>query len=267
MQLQGTNTYLLGTGPEKILIDTGAGDKRWAELVSSLVNDWGILIRHVLLTHWHGDHTGGVPDMVRLYPNLKDDIFKCDPAQGQQDIVEEQIFTVPGVTVRAIHTKGHTADHMCFLMDEERALFTGDTLLGNGANTAVENMSEYMTSLRKIQERDCHIAYPGHGDKIPDLTKKLKQEVDRCLQRESRVLMTLRKIQKSNAAAGDRGKGGATTTELVNEMFGSLSASVRESAIQPAVKEMLMKLAAEKKVGFELKGGQKRWFAKSQVVA
>lgn len=76
----------------------------------------------MLLTHWHGDHTGGVPDLLRLYPELKSSIYKNLPGKTQQPIYDGQLFEVEGATIRAVHTPGHSDDHMCFVLEEEQAL-------------------------------------------------------------------------------------------------------------------------------------------------
>lgn len=105
---QGTNTYIVGTGKRRLIIDTGGGESEWAELIRSTLKAMDITLSHVLLTHWHGDHTGGVPNLLRLYPYLQDSIYKNDPNGGQQDITDGQIFRVEGATVRAIHVPGHS---------------------------------------------------------------------------------------------------------------------------------------------------------------
>jgi hydrolase len=261
MQLQGTNTYLIGTGREKLLIDTGEGKPSWIQHIAYLVQSMKFSIQKILLTHWHRDHTAGCPDLLQHFPDLKTAVYKCEPATGQGPIVDGQVFTVPGATVRAIHTSGHTSDHMCFLLEEENAIFTGDTLLGHGT-TAIEDMTDYMTSLRKLQESRCQTAYPGHGAVVSLLSLRLEQEIARTLYRERQMLMALKSIHRSKVAAGVPGKGSATLDELVHEVFGKLPPYIVETVFQPLAKTLLMKLAGEKRVGFEFRGGQKGWFAK-----
>lgn len=127
--MQGTNTYVsfmmncgllnltnllqvVGTGSHRLIIDTSGGEPEWAALVEKTFSEEGITLSHVLITHWHGDHQGGAPDLVRLYPHLKDSVYKNDPEGGQRDILDNQIFSVEGATVRAIHTPGHSHDHV-----------------------------------------------------------------------------------------------------------------------------------------------------------
>jgi len=108
--LQGTNTYIAGTGRERIIVDTSGGELEWAKLLSSTLKSHGVSLSHVLLTHWHGDHTGGVPDLLLLYPHLKDSVYKNEPDKGQQNIIDGQIFRVEGATIRALHVPGHSTE-------------------------------------------------------------------------------------------------------------------------------------------------------------
>lgn len=111
---QGTNTFVIGTGASRILVDTSGGEPEYAALLAATLAEHGISLKYVLITHWHGDHSGGVPDLVRMWPHLKDQVYKNDPEPGQQQIVDGQIFRVEGATVRAVHAPGHSEDHMWY---------------------------------------------------------------------------------------------------------------------------------------------------------
>lgn len=261
MQLQGTNTYILGTGAERLLIDSGQGRARWEQLMASLAAEHKFRISTVLLTHWHLDHTGGVPHLFRIFPELRgaNAIYKYHPDPSQQAIVDGQVFSVEGATVRAVFTPGHSTDHMCFLLQEEEAIFTGDTVLGHGT-TGVEDLEEYMQSLRKIQSLGCRIGYPGHGAVIENMQQKVQQEIDRKQRRERQVLLALQNIQCEKRTVGDA-NGAATQAELIEAIFGRLPADVADRFFAPYMKDILMKMARDKQVGFRFKGGQKHWFA------
>ncbi|RBR18740.1 uncharacterized protein FIESC28_05881 [Fusarium coffeatum] len=166
--LQGTNTYIIGTGKQRLIIDTGQGIPKWADLVESTLDKGSFSLSMVMLTHWHGDHTGGVPDLIRMYPTLAGHIYKHSPAKDQRSITDEQIFSVEGATVRAVHGPGHSHDHVCFVLEEENAMFTGDNILGHGTS-AVEDLATYMRTLNTMKSQHCRIGYPAHGEVIPDL--------------------------------------------------------------------------------------------------
>ncbi|OAL44744.1 metallo-beta-lactamase superfamily protein [Pyrenochaeta sp. DS3sAY3a] len=250
---QGTNTFLVGTGPSRILIDTSGGEPEYATLLASTLESQNISIKYVLVTHWHGDHSGGVPDLLRLYPHLKDHIYKNDPEPGQQNIEDGQLFCVEGATVEAVHTPGHSEDHMCFILKEENAMFTGDTVLGTGTS-AVEDLGLYMSSLQKIKERRCQVGHPAHGHTIEDLDSKLNKELASKYRRETQVIRTMDILRRG-------GESRLNVSDIVNSMYGaSVDETTRTMALEPFIDEVLRKLAGDGKVGFEIRGGRKRWY-------
>jgi len=253
--LQGTNTYIIGTGSERILIDTSQGIPEWAALISSTLADSNITLSHVLLTHWHGDHTGGVPDLLRMYPHLKPSIYKNMPSKSQQPIPNGSVFQAEGATLRAVHAPGHAEDHTCFILEEEMAMFTGDNVLGHGT-AAVEQLSVWLDSLRLMQSHNCTVGYPAHGVVIPDLQRKIDLELKAKTRRETQVLSTLAQIR------GPGGKASVTVKQLVGIMHGDgMDREVRQMAIEPLMGEVLNKLAEDGKVAFEIRQKEKKWYS------
>ncbi|RHZ59793.1 metallo-beta-lactamase type thioesterase tpcB [Aspergillus thermomutatus] len=199
--LQGTNTFIVGTGSERLLVDTGQGIPDWADLIHDTLARQGISLSHVLLTHWHGDHTGG-----------------------------------------ALHTPGHSSDHMCFILEEEQAMFTGDNILGHGTS-AVEHLSTWMDTLYKMH----------------NLRIKIKGELAQKLQRERQDLKALVQAKHFKIAHQERSKGSVTVKQLVTTMYGNgVGAGVRELALEPFIDEVLRKLAEDGAVAFEIRGGSEK---------
>ncbi|EFX03128.1 metallo-beta-lactamase superfamily protein [Grosmannia clavigera kw1407] len=254
--LQGTNTYLIGTGPERILIDTGQGFPTWAELIAATLSEHNITVSHVLLTHWHGDHTGGVPDLLRLYPHLRTRIYKHSPTRTQQPIADGQKFVVPGASIRAIHTPGHAHDHMCFVLEEEQAMFTGDNILGHGTAT-FEHLGVWMKSLHIMHSHDCHQGYPAHGVVVADLDGKIQQELEQKRRRERRIVESLRLLKEQDQG---RRRGSVTVKQLVAHMHVNLDVGIRETVLEPFTEEVLRKLAEDGTVAFEIQARMKKWF-------
>ncbi|KND91131.1 Beta-lactamase-like protein 2 [Tolypocladium ophioglossoides CBS 100239] len=256
--LQGTNTYIVGTGKKRLIIDTGQGYREWADLVQGTLNESAIGLSQIMLTHWHGDHTGGVPDLVRMYPDLADCVFKNCPTEGQRPIADGDRFSVEGAMIRAVHGRGHSHDHVCFVLEQENAMFTGDNVLGNGT-TAVEHLGLYMQTLEKLKAQGCILGYPAHGDVIPDLGVRIAGELASKIRREEKCLTVLSKLKRDNGGTGQIAS--PTVKELVVAMHGDkLDEDMREKALEPLVGEVLRKLAEDGKVAFHARGGVKRWF-------
>jgi endoribonuclease LACTB2 len=121
----GTNTYLIGRGPKRLLIDTGDGLPIWETLLKSVLQEEEATVSGVLLTHRHHDHVRGIPDLLKICPEAI--VHKHHPSEGQMDIKDGQAFSVEGATLMAFHAPGHTVDHMVFILEEEDAMFTGDS--------------------------------------------------------------------------------------------------------------------------------------------
>ncbi|KAL8945112.1 MAG: hypothetical protein Q9211_000385 [Gyalolechia sp. 1 TL-2023] len=253
--LQGTNTYLIGNGPRRILIDTGEGLPTWSKLLSSILSSECITISDALLTHWHPDHVGGVSDLLRFCPHAK--IHKHSPTEGQLRIENKQRFKTDGATLRALHCPGHTVDHMAFVLEEEDAMFTGDNILGHG--TAVfEDLRGYMTSLGWMREQFSGKAYPGHGAVIDDGRGRILEYIEHRRQREREILHALAEARKAfetkhhagqqNAVQGDTPSESARTPmEMVKVLYKDVPENLHEPAARGVV-QVLEKLADEEKV-------------------
>ncbi|KAL9094767.1 MAG: hypothetical protein Q9165_003038 [Trypethelium subeluteriae] len=262
MQLQGTNTYLIGTGTSRILIDTGEGAPCWIERVVRLLDGRQLKIAHILLTHWHGDHTGGVPDLVSYDHQLTSQVYKNRPDYGQKTITDGQIFRVEGATLRAVFTPGHAVDHMCFVLEEENALFTGDNVLGHGYSV-VQDLGTYMQSLAYMRAQCCTAGYPAHGEKIADLPAKMYDYIHHKEFRVRQVFSTLVRSKSELECLGQAGRGGMTLQEIVQSIYGNVPQEVIEKALAPFLTQVLWKLAEDCKVGFEPGDPtRRRWFAR-----
>jgi len=200
MTLQGTNTYIVGKGKDRLLIDTGDGTKPeyFLNLKKSLNFDrFGL--SGIILTHWHPDHVGGVEEALRSchrgskvykYPRQNEDEIPLPGGVEFVPIEDQQVFEVEGATLTAIYTPGHTTDHVVLHLKEENAIFSGDCILGEG--TAVfEDLHDYMLSLNKILQLDPKIIYPGHGQFIKDPKEKIEYYIQHRNEREKQILQCL----------------------------------------------------------------------------
>jgi glyoxylase-like metal-dependent hydrolase (beta-lactamase superfamily II) len=152
---------------------------------------------------------------------------------------------------------------MCFILEEENSMFTGDNILGHGTS-AVENLGLLMTTWRKMLTQKCKLGYPAHGAVVPNLPLKIKGELAGKARREGQVLEKLQSLRDGTGAevGGTRGtRASITVKQLVVMMHGeAVNEEVRILALEPFMEEVLRKLAEDGKVGFEIRGGEKKWF-------
>lgn len=245
--LQGTNTYLLGTGPSRLLIDTGEGKPSWISALKRTLAEENAQISKALLTHWHHDHTSGVQDLLSISPDTK--VYKHQPESGQVDITDGQKFQVEGATLTAVHTPGHTVDHMVFLLEEEDAMLTGDNVLGHG--TAVfEDLGTYLGSLEKMKPLFKGRAYPGHGHVLADGPSKIAEYVHHRRQREEQVIQTLKSSRGDVSAAGNGDNDAWDAMELVKIIYKDVPETLHPAAAGGVI-QVLQKLDKEGKVSLE----------------
>ncbi|MGH7338668.1 MAG: MBL fold metallo-hydrolase, partial [Myxococcota bacterium] len=191
MTLEGTNTYLIGER-NPIVLDPGP---MIAEHLERVLGEAGEP-RLVLLTHRHYDHAESAERFSAMaraplaaFP-VTDDVV-CGGAGAVRD---GQRITGDGVTLLAMHTPGHASDHLSFLLEEERAVFTGDHVLGRGTTVVAHpdgDMRDYLDSLERVRAAAPARLYPGHGPVVDDPAPFLDYYVSHRMEREQQVLEAL----------------------------------------------------------------------------
>uniref|UniRef100_A0A1I8EBE7 Beta-lactamase-like protein 2 homolog n=1 Tax=Wuchereria bancrofti TaxID=6293 RepID=A0A1I8EBE7_WUCBA len=190
--LQGTNTYLIGTNEEKILIDCGdSGVKQYIDcLKKALGNN---TIKLIICTHWHDDHVGGITDVtngpVPVHKLRRTDLPEVDNIKFDY-VSPGSIITAPGVTLRCIATPGHTSDHLSLYFEEEGSLFSGDCILGEGSSV-FEDLYDYMHSLETLSKLNITRIYPGHGALVEKGLEKIHEYITHRKKRENDILKIL----------------------------------------------------------------------------
>jgi ribonuclease/clavin/mitogillin len=240
---KGTNTYVVGQGAKRLLIDTGEGKPEWIASIKSVLENEKITIDKVILTHWHHDHIQGVPDLLEHSPSTK--VHKKDPHDGWIDVSDGQKFETEGATLRAFHCPGHTTDHMAFVLEDEAAMFTADNVLGQG--TAVfEDLAAYMKSLDEMSKQFKGRAYPGHGPVIEDGPAKILEYIKHRKQREKQVLDVLAQGRDD----------GWTSMDIVKVIYKDYPENLWEPA-ERGILQILDKLQKEGKVTYD--NAKKTW--------
>ena len=154
-----------------MLIDAGDANKtEYINHLKDVLTKENASIEHIIITHWHHDHIGGVNDILssitkdcKLWKFPRNDEIEDHGKLDVKEIKNHQEFSVEGITLKAIHTPGHTTDHVVLQIKDDNAVFSGDCILGEG--TAVfEDLYDYMKSLQLILDLKPTLIYPGHGN-------------------------------------------------------------------------------------------------------
>lgn len=201
--LEGTNTWIVGERPT-IVIDPGPDDPH--HLLA--VTDEAEPVEAILLTHRHPDHA---PGAARLARATGAPVYALRPVHEERAIRHNQALEVGEVTIRAVHTPGHSQDHLAFFLEADGGLFSGDALLGRGTSVIDPpegDMAAYVRSLREMRALDPRTIYPGHGPVVFDATSRLDAYVAHRQKREKQVLAAV-------------AKGPATPDEMVPAIYES----------------------------------------------
>jgi endoribonuclease LACTB2 len=215
----GTNTYLVGTGPKRFLLDTGSGLDEYMPVLEEAISTAGCKdIEGIVLTHAHPDHIGGV-NQVRGHFGQDIPVYKMpwptdaglsgpggdvspiaidNPdtlADGALELIGDgDRVETEGATLRAIFTPGHAPDHLCYVLEEEQNLFSGDNVLGIGTTVIPAtsgDLGDYMSSLKRALVENPSQIYPAHGPRIDGGTAKIQEYLDHRRARERQVLEAL----------------------------------------------------------------------------
>ena len=195
----GTNTWIVDAGPVAVVIDPGPDDGRHLEAIEKRLGSTAVGV--VLVTHSHPDH---LPLAERLASRHHASVGRF-PEVGDDDIIR-----VGNLNVMALHTPGHSTDHLSFWLAEDRALFTGDLVLGRGSSMVTYpegDVAAYLRSLERVAALQPRILFPGHWDPVADAMGKLEEYRVHRLDREAQVLREVR-----------RGRG--TAPELTRRVYG-----------------------------------------------
>ena len=224
----GTNTYLVGTGRRRLLLDPGEGRADYLPVLERALARAGCEgIEGIVLTHGHPDHIGGVRSVLDRFgevPVWKRPWPEVDGGRGLalRAIDEGSRVRTEGATLRALHTPGHAPDHLCFVLEEERALFSGDNVLGVGTTVIPlesGDLADYMASLERMLAEAPRRIYPAHGPAIEDGSGKIREYIAHRRAREEEILAQL------GAAARSVG-------EIVAVVYAAYPASLHAAAAQ-----------------------------------
>jgi glyoxylase-like metal-dependent hydrolase (beta-lactamase superfamily II) len=232
----GTCAYVVGRGAVAV-VDPGPGRPGEAEALMAALR--GETVAHIVVTHTHRDHSPGARELRRL---TGAPIAGCGPhraaralhlgernvldASGDADHAPDRemgdgnILGGQGFTLTALATPGHTMNHLCFRLEEENALLSGDHVMAWSTSIVAPpdgGMGAYMASLEKLRGRSESIYWPGHGGPVRDPQRFLRGLIGHRRMRESTILAEL-------------AKGEAAIPTLVERLYAGLAPGLRGAA-------------------------------------
>lgn len=233
----GTCTYVVGRGTVAV-IDPGPDD-RPEHLAAILTAIAGETVSHIVVSHTHVDHS---PGARRLKEAVGAPIVGCAPHRAARPLAAGETNTMegsgdllhrpdavmaegdavegPGWTLQALATPGHTANHLAFLLPEEKAVFTADHVMA-WSTTIVGppdgSMTEFMASLEKLRGREDAVFWPGHGGPVREPARFVRALIHHRRARETSILNRLK--------AGD-----ATVSAIVPAIYAGLRPELHRAA-------------------------------------
>lgn len=192
----GTNTYLVGN-EDVTVIDPGPAMEEHIDVILAASDN----IKQILVTHTHPDHSPGtrllqqkldVPAFGMLTESSKNQDMTFSPERILKDgeILEKEEYSL-----EVVHTPGHASNHLCFILREEKFIFTGDHVM-SGSTVVIGppdgSMKQYIDSLNKLKNYDMEKMAPGHGDILDSPYQVADWIINHRLKREEKVFSALK---------------------------------------------------------------------------
>jgi glyoxylase-like metal-dependent hydrolase (beta-lactamase superfamily II) len=225
MTLDGTNTWLISAqgSDQAIVVDPGPDDEQHLRAVLRAAQERGTRVVSTLLTHGHLDHSAGARRFAELSGS---EVRALDPAHrhGGAGLADGEVIEVDGVRLEVVTTPGHTTDSLSVLLPQQRALLTGDTVLGRGTAVIAHpdgRLGPYLDSLARMRELCAEagvgLLLPGHGPVLAQPVAVLEGYLNHRRARLDQVRQALE-------------SGARTAPEVVAAVYSDLDPALRWAA-------------------------------------
>lgn len=203
----GTGVFIIGD-KNVCVIDPGPTDADHIAALDKALD--GRRVTHVCVTHHHRDHS---PLAKPLAEKHKCQVYGFSIQTGEDDadspqleeghdlsfkpdieIRDGHIIKGDGWTLEALHTPGHTSNHLCYALHEENTLFSGDHIMGWATSVVLPpdgHMGDYLKSLNRVLDQDYDIIRPTHGPAITEVQPFVQAYINHRLARETQILGAL----------------------------------------------------------------------------
>ena len=238
--MSGTGTFIVGTRSVAV-IDPGPEDPAHLAALQAAIG--GREVAAILVTHTHKDHS---PLARALAAATGAPVMGCAPlVAGEPGQQQEEGFDTgyapdrvleggeavegEGWTLSAVHTPGHTSNHLCFALAEEAALFSGDHVMGWSTTVIIPpdgSMRAYMASLDLLAAREDRLYYPTHGPAVDRPRSHVRGLILHRRQREAQILRQL-------------GEGATTIPAMVERMYANVDRRLWVAAGQSVLSHLI----------------------------
>ena len=227
---RGTGVYLVGDDSQVAVIDPGPNQPDHLTALMAAIG--GRRVTHILVTHTHRDHSPAAAPLKQVtgaqtygygpHARFKDDVEEGGDRDFVPDIAvkDGEVIAGEGYTFHCVYTPGHTSNHMCYALAEEKALFTGDHVMGWSTTVVAPpdgDMGAYMRSLEKLIARQDQILYPTHGSPILKPKRFVRAYLAHRRMREAQIQRALARGQE-------------TVPELVATLYAGLKPALHRAA-------------------------------------
>lgn len=228
----GTNSYVIHDGEHAVILDPGPIIESHRGAIEAALQD--LVPTGVVVTHNHPDHAPLANVLaerlgVAAYGYTAGPDFTPDVT-----VADGESIAVGASSLVAVHTPGHTSDHLCFLAGSR--LFTGDHIMG-GSTVIIEDATAYLDSLQRVAALGLTTLFPGHGDVIDDAATAVAAYIEHRLERERQIVAAV-------------SHGAATVRQIVEAVYEGIDPLLIPAAAAQ-VEVQLEKLISEKRLFLE----------------
>ncbi|KAH9265981.1 hypothetical protein BASA84_001323 [Batrachochytrium salamandrivorans] len=224
--VQSSHAYILGQGPDRLLIDAGNGHPDLKDALMSHLAVQGARLSGVLLTHFHDGHAGGLDGIVKAMGKNSPTIYCLKSSHPRatrtahlHHLTDGQVITTldGSICISTLCTPGHSSDHASFWFADEGILFPGDaiqcrpTALINGARAVFQDLTAYRASLAKLQLVVPRLVFPAHGEVVINSLHLIDQALERQNQMAKEIVSIVR-----HATNQSDGSGGISTQDVID---------------------------------------------------
>lgn len=201
----GTNTYLINKAERFVIVDPGPNDEAHIDAILECVGG-ARNIAMILVTHMHPDHSPAAKPLAVLSGapvygwEPVDDEFQDRSCIPDVHVSHDQTIEFDGLSIRCIYTPGHVDNHVCYLLEDDAVLMTGDHIMQGSTVVIIPphgNMKQYIASLQLLTGYAIKALAPGHGELIRQPMAEINGIIQHRLLREAKVVNALMQLTRA----------------------------------------------------------------------